>query len=189
MGLDGGTGGKRKHGFARHKPGSPWGTPFPNFLVGSPLWMSLVPGMRAIAARCAPTLASITHAVRVPGLSSPATALATPPASTPHPIAAHPAASQARGVACAAGVGAAAPAPFKLVVYSKADCPLCDKLKEKLDAIQARAAFAPSVLAGVAVEVRDIAGDPAWEAAYSMEVPVMRIADPDGGNEVRIVGL
>jgi len=83
-------------------------------------------------------------------------------------------------------VTAAAPAPFKLVVYSKEDCPLCDKLKEKLESIMDRAAFMPSVLSGVELEVRDISSNPAWEAAYSMSVPVMAAALPDGSNEVSL---
>ena len=100
----------------------------------------------------------------------------------------------ARGLTAAAGAvggGDASPAlpPFKLVVYSKQDCPLCDKLKETLVAIIDRSAFAPSLLTGVQLEVRDILSDPAWEAAYSMSVPVLKVAGLDGSNEVRIMEL
>lgn len=35
------------------------------------------------------------------------------------------------------------------------------------------------------VEIRDIATSSAWEAAYSMEVPVLVRAEMDGSNEVR----
>jgi hypothetical protein len=150
--------------------------------------MALVPGMRAIASRCAPSLAYITHGLRVPTLGCPAMPRATQfiPAqpSTAHQTPATP----ARHLACAAGDDATASlddVPFRLIIYSKEDCPLCDKLKERLNAIQERAAFVPSVLSGVPMEVRDIATNPAWEAAYAMEVPVMRVADADGSNEVR----
>jgi hypothetical protein len=85
------------------------------------------------------------------------------------------------GDAGGAGDAPAAAAPT-LLLYSKADCPLCDTLKDKLDAVLARAAFAPgAALHGARVEVRDIFGNPAWEAAYAMEVPVLAIAAPGGG--------
>lgn len=72
------------------------------------------------------------------------------------------------------------PSARKLIVYSKADCPLCDGLKEKLEALIDRAAFLPiSPLAGVSLEVRNISNNPSWEAAYAMQVPVMTIADDD----------
>jgi len=74
---------------------------------------------------------------------------------------------------------------FKLIIYSKDDCPLCDKLKEKLGAIMDRAGFTPSVLRGVELEVRDISKDRKWEAAYSMSIPVLAAASLDGSNEVR----
>jgi hypothetical protein len=77
------------------------------------------------------------------------------------------------------------PAPFKLVLYSKQDCPLCDKLKEKLGALMDRAAFMPSLLSGVELEVRDIDDRPEWAARYGMAVPVLAAAPLDGGVEVR----
>lgn len=81
-------------------------------------------------------------------------------------------------------------ATFKLVLYSKQDCPLCDKLKEKLGACIDRAAFMPaSVLAGIDLEVRDIGDNPAWTAAYSMAVPVLAVANLDGSGEVRCSGI
>jgi hypothetical protein len=73
---------------------------------------------------------------------------------------------------------------FKLIIYSKEDCHLCDGLKEKLAALLERASFVPSVLSGVELEVRDISGNSTWEAAYSMSVPVLARADLDGSNEV-----
>jgi hypothetical protein len=73
----------------------------------------------------------------------------------------------------------------KLIVYSKDDCPLCDGLKEKLEALIERAAFMPtSPLVGVLLEVRNIANNPSWEAAYAMQVPVMTIAN---NNDERVV--
>ena len=79
--------------------------------------------------------------------------------------------------------------PLKLIIYSKQDCPLCDKLKEKLDAIVDRASFVPtSVMRNVEIEVRDITTNPAWEARYAMSIPVLTTANVDG-NEVRVVGI
>ncbi len=85
----------------------------------------------------------------------------------------------------AAGDGGGTAGSFKLIVYSKEDCPLCDKLKEKLDAIVDRAAFMPSILSDVELEIRDISTNPKWKAAYSMSVPVLAVASLDGSNEVR----
>jgi hypothetical protein len=74
----------------------------------------------------------------------------------------------------------------KLIVYSKDDCPLCDGLKEKLEALIDRAAFMPtSPLVGVLLEVRNIANNPSWEAAYAMQVPVMTITN--NNNDERVV--
>jgi hypothetical protein len=96
-----------------------------------------------------------------------------------HRTAAFATAAAAGGDAGGAAAPAAAPT---LLLYSKADCPLCDKLKEKLDAVFARAAFAPdAALHGARVEVRDILSNPAWEATYAMEVPVLALAAPGGG--------
>jgi hypothetical protein len=79
------------------------------------------------------------------------------------------------------------PPPYKLLVYSKANCPLCDKLKEKLENLMERAAFMPSsVLNSAELEVRDIAAQPAWEARYAMEVPVLAACAFDGSNEIEI---
>jgi glutaredoxin len=90
-----------------------------------------------------------------------------------------------RGVATttAAGDGTTA-GSFKLIVYSKEDCPLCDKLKEKLEAIIDRSTFMPSILSGVELEIRDVSTNPAWKGAYSMSVPVLAVASLDGSHEV-----
>lgn len=73
---------------------------------------------------------------------------------------------------------------FKLIVYSKQECPLCDKLKDKLEALIGRAAFSASPLANAQLEVRDITSNSQWEAAFSLSIPVMAFANSDGGNEV-----
>lgn len=74
-------------------------------------------------------------------------------------------------------------APFRLIIYSKDNCPLCIGLKEKVEALIERAAFVPSILSKADLEVRDIADNPAWQAAFEMQVPVMAQADIDGANE------
>lgn len=64
--------------------------------------------------------------------------------------------------------------PFKLIIYSKDECPLCDKLKDKVRAILDRANFSPSSpFSGVEVEIRDIKSNAQWEAAYSLSIPVL----------------
>lgn len=73
---------------------------------------------------------------------------------------------------------------FRLFLYSKDDCPLCDGLHEKLDAVLDRAQVVPSALSGATLEVRDIADRPEWTATYAMSVPVLTRADADGSNEV-----
>ncbi len=148
--------------------------------------------MRVIAAHWGPALTAITSAVKVPAFHS-HHALASQAISLKHAytFTANAPADQRLGsrrrftAAAAAGDGATA-APFKLIVYSKEDCPLCDKLKEKLEALMDRAAFMPSVLSNVELEVRDISSNPAWLAAYSMSVPVLAVASVDGSNEVRL---
>ncbi|KAL4853203.1 hypothetical protein ACK3TF_005816 [Chlorella vulgaris] len=82
--------------------------------------------------------------------------------------------------------GSSSAAAFKLIVYSKAGCHLCDGLKEKLEALLDRAAFMPCRLSGAELEVRDIATRPEWEAAYSMTIPVLAAAAPDGSREVEV---
>jgi hypothetical protein len=39
---------------------------------------------------------------------------------------------------------------------------------------------------GAELEVRDIATRPEWEGAYSMTIPVLAAAAPDGSREVRL---
>ena len=146
-----------------------------------------MPGMRAIAARCGPVLSSMATTLRVPvhplrQLVIPLYALPTLSNFNQNNVPRHQSFSGHRWLVASAGDGATA--PFKLIVYSKQDCPLCDKLKEKLEAIMDRAEFLPSMFSGVELEVRDISTNPAWEAAYSMSVPILTAADPDGSNEV-----
>ena len=47
-----------------------------------------------------------------------------------------------------------------------------------------RAAFVPSLLSGVELEIREISSNPVWESKYAMSVPVLAAIDPDGSNEV-----
>jgi glutaredoxin len=64
--------------------------------------------------------------------------------------------------------------PFPVVVlYSKPGCSLCDETRELLGALLAERAQAG--LASPPVEERDITTDPAWEAAFFLEIPVVEI--------------
>ncbi|BDA48087.1 probable Glutaredoxin-like protein YDR286C [Coccomyxa sp. Obi] len=74
----------------------------------------------------------------------------------------------------------------KLFLYSKEGCHLCDGLKEKIQALLDRAQFMPSPLSDISFEVRDITTEAAWWEAYSLTIPVLTVADPDGSNEVKV---
>lgn len=64
------------------------------------------------------------------------------------------------------------PSPV-VVLYSKPGCGLCDETRALLAALLAdRAARGLSV---PPLEERDVTTDPAWEAAYFLEVPVVEI--------------
>jgi hypothetical protein len=52
----------------------------------------------------------------------------------------------------------AATAALSLRIYSSEECPLCDGLKEKLDALRERAKFQLDIWANMQVEVRSIIG-------------------------------
>jgi Glutaredoxin-like domain (DUF836) len=59
------------------------------------------------------------------------------------------------------------PEPLELVLYTRADCPLCDAMKAEIGRVR---------LGGRAVlRAVDIAGDPALEAAYGRSIPVLVI--------------
>lgn len=75
---------------------------------------------------------------------------------------------------------------FKLIIYSKADCPLCDGLKEKLKGLLQRAEFQPSLLSGAKLETRDITSNPDWETAYGLAIPVLTHAAIDNKYERKI---
>lgn len=75
---------------------------------------------------------------------------------------------------------------FKLIIYSKPDCPLCDGLKEKVSGLLRRAEFQQSLLSGAKLEVRDIMSNPEWEAAYSMAIPVLAHSALDGSHEQKV---
>ncbi|KAL4544539.1 hypothetical protein Ndes2526B_g00500 [Nannochloris sp. 'desiccata'] len=148
----------------------------------------MVSGMRVMAAHWAPAFAAFTSAVKVSAsqnhqmVAFQAMSLKYAYKCTFTAPAHQQLGSRRRVAITAAGDGATA-SSFKLIVYSKEDCPLCDKLKEKLEAILDRAAFMPSILSDVELEIRDVSTNPAWKAAYSMSVPVLAVASSDGSNE------
>jgi len=78
--------------------------------------------------------------------------------------------------------------PFKLIIYSKDECPLCDKLKDKVRAILDRANFSTSSpFSGVDVEIRDIKSNAQWEAAYSLSIPVLAFEKLNDNVEVCVL--
>jgi glutaredoxin len=66
------------------------------------------------------------------------------------------------------------PSPV-VVLYSKPGCDLCHEARELLAAIIADRARAG--LAAPPIEERDITTDPAWQAAFFLEIPVVEIGD------------
>jgi hypothetical protein len=71
-----------------------------------------------------------------------------------------------------------------IILYTKETCPLCDGLKDKVQAILDRAPFTGSALQGYRLEPRDIMSNVEWESRYSMEIPVMAVLRPDGTERV-----
>ena len=66
------------------------------------------------------------------------------------------------------------PSPV-VVLYSKPGCGLCDETRALLQALLAdRASHG---LGAPPIEERDITTDPAWEAAFFLEIPVVEIGD------------
>ena len=55
----------------------------------------------------------------------------------------------------------------RVVLYGKADCHLCDEMKTVVDEVRREMFFA--------LEVVDIASDPALAATYGLEIPVLVI--------------
>lgn len=66
------------------------------------------------------------------------------------------------------------------VLYTKPECPLCDGLKDKLQALIDRSAFMPSFLTGASLQVRDISTNEAWQDAKHLSVPVLALLDSQG---------
>jgi hypothetical protein len=64
------------------------------------------------------------------------------------------------------------PSPV-VVLYSKPGCSLCDETRMLLEALLAERTGAG--LAAPPIEERDIMTDPAWEAAFFLEIPVVEI--------------
>jgi glutaredoxin len=54
-----------------------------------------------------------------------------------------------------------------VVLYGKADCPLCDEMKAVAEQVRHDTPFT--------LETVDIAGDAALEAKYGLEIPVLMI--------------
>eukprot|EP00775_Hariotina_reticulata_P013792 gene13792-13913_t len=70
------------------------------------------------------------------------------------------------------------------ILYTKPDCPLCDGLKDKLQALIDRAQFMPSFLSGSSLEVRDISSNEAWQDDLHLSVPVLAVTDEHGQEAV-----
>ena len=81
------------------------------------------------------------------------------------------AASGARGGGGRGGGGGGG--AFRLALYTKPGCPLCDGLQEKLEAVVARARFLPGPLSAAQLEVRNCADDAEWARRHAAEVPLV----------------
>ena len=57
--------------------------------------------------------------------------------------------------------------PIRVEIYSRPGCHLCEEAKAVIDRVRRRYAFA--------LEVIDIEGNPALEACYGTEIPVIAI--------------
>ena len=66
------------------------------------------------------------------------------------------------------------PSPI-VVLYSKPGCGLCDETRHLLAALLAERAGRG--LAAPPLEDRDITTEPAWEAAFFLEIPVVEIGE------------
>ncbi len=64
------------------------------------------------------------------------------------------------------------PSPV-VVLYSKPGCGLCDETRALLEALLAERTR--TGLSAPPIEERDITTDPAWEAAFFLEIPVVEI--------------
>ena len=71
------------------------------------------------------------------------------------------------------GVGGGGGGAFRLALYTKPGCPLCDGLQEKLEALVARARFLPGPLSAAQLEVRNCADDAEWARRHAAEVPLV----------------
>ena len=54
-----------------------------------------------------------------------------------------------------------------VILYGKADCPLCDEMKEVIEQVRQEISFT--------VEVVDIERDAALAAAYGLDIPVLLV--------------
>lgn len=96
-------------------------------------------------------------------------------------------AASASGPAPGSAPGSSSSSPSSLpalIIYTKETCPLCDGLKDKVQAILDRAPFTGSELKGFKIQARDVMSNPEWESRYSMEVPVLAVVRPDGSEHV-----
>jgi hypothetical protein len=82
-------------------------------------------------------------------------------------------------------VSAAAEADTQtIIIYTKETCPLCDGLKDKVQAILDRAPFTGSALQGYRIQARDIMSNPEWASRFSMEIPVLAVVRTDGSEHI-----
>eukprot|EP00892_Ulva_mutabilis_P009007 jgi/Ulvmu1/6479/UM003_0110.1 len=58
-------------------------------------------------------------------------------------------------------------------IFSAQDCPLCDGLKDKLEALQQRSQFQEDFWTGMQIEVVDVDTDQELRDKYRMKVPVL----------------
>lgn len=74
--------------------------------------------------------------------------------------------------------------PLRLIFYTKASCPLCERLSLLVEPHLRGLARQR----GVAWIERDIADDPTWQAAYGQRVPVLACPTASGEESVILEG-
>lgn len=72
----------------------------------------------------------------------------------------------------------------KLILYSKSDCPLCDGLQQKVQALLDQSLFEPSLLSNLPFEVLEVTQSEVLQRKYGAVVPCLVVCTDAGRNAV-----
>jgi len=95
-----------------------------------------------------------------------------------------PGGAPAGGAGAGAEGGGGGGGPYALAIYTKSDCPLCDGLREKVEAAIAAAAWKPGKLTGATLEARDCDARAEWADKYRGVAPVLVVLEAGGEREL-----